>query len=111
MTEPVAALAWCPFPDRESARLASEMLLDEGLIGCANILGEIESIFVWDGERGEGTETAVLFKTNSELLEQLVTRLGKIHPYDTPAIAGWHCNVAHVATLQWLGSIGAGKPE
>ena len=111
MTDTVAALAWCPFPDRESARSVSSSLLDEGLIGCANIVGDVESIFEWDGERGEGTETAVLFKTKSELLKPMIARLGELHPYDTPAIAGWHCDAAHPATSQWLGSIGVGKPE
>ncbi len=108
MTDTVAALAWCPFPDRESARFASNSLLDEGLIGCANILGEVESLFKWAGERGEGTETAVLFKTNSDLLEPMIARLGELHPYDTPAIVGWHCNATHSATSQWLGDIGVG---
>lgn len=107
MPQSNAALAWCPFPDRESARSAASTLLDDGLIGCANIVGKIEAIFEWDGERGSGTEVAVLFKTNGKSLERMVERLGDIHPYDTPAIIAWHCDVAHPATLAWLGAIGA----
>lgn len=108
---PSASLVWCPFPDRDSAKAIADRLLDEGLIGCANILGTIESMFVWDGERGSGEESAVLFKTNPKLLEALVTRLGELHPYDTPAIVGWHCDVAHSATTEWLDRVGIGKPE
>ncbi|MEL6530691.1 MAG: divalent-cation tolerance protein CutA [Pseudomonadota bacterium] len=111
MTNTVAALAWCPFPDRDSARLAAEALLDEQLIGCANIIGEVESVFSWSGERGSSVEVAVLFKTNSELLEAMIARLGQLHPYDTPAITGWHCDAAHAATKQWLGNIGVGTLE
>ena len=107
MSQSTAALAWCPFPDRDAARAASSALLDDGLIGCANIIGNIEAIFEWDGERGDATEVAVLFKTNKELLERMVDRLGEIHPYDTPAIVAWHCDVAHPATSAWLGAIGA----
>ena len=107
MTEVVAALAWCPFPDRDAARSISEKLLDEGLIGCANILGDIESLFEWDGERGRGTEVAVLFKTNTNAMERMIERLGELHPYDTPAITGWRCDAAHPATTAWLGAIGA----
>ena len=58
-----AALVWCPFPDVDSARAAADVLLDDRLIACANILGSIESRFVWDGARATGTEVAVLFKT------------------------------------------------
>ena len=107
MTVAVAALIWCPFPDREAARSIAEKLLDEQLIGCANILGEIESIFEWDSERAHGEEVAVLFKTNAKVLERTIQRLGELHPYDTPAITGWRCDAAHSATTTWLGALGA----
>ncbi|HEY6965037.1 MAG TPA: divalent cation tolerance protein CutA, partial [Erythrobacter sp.] len=62
----------------------------------------IESHFVWEGARATGSEVGVLFKTTAEGLEPLVERLGELHPYDTPAILGWHADAAHPATLAWL---------
>lgn len=97
-----AALVWCPFPDTESARAAADALLDERLIACANILGTIESRFVWDGARAVGSEVAMLFKTTAPALEAVIERLGELHPYDTPAIIGWQADAAHPATLAWL---------
>ena len=103
MSEIQAALAWCPFPDRESARKAAQTMLAEKLIVCANILPAIESIFEWDGAVSTGEEVGVLFKTDSARLDALITRLGECHPYDTPAIVGWRCDAGHPATIQWLG--------
>ena len=97
-----AALVWCPFPDVESARAAADALLDDRLIACANILGSIESRFVWDGARATGSEVAVLFKTTPERLDDVVERLGELHPYETPAIIGWQADTAHPATFAWL---------
>ena len=97
-----AALVWCPFPDVDSARAAADVLLDDRLIACANILGSIESRFVWDGARATGSEIAVLFKTTPERLDDVVERLGELHPYDTPAIIGWQADTAHPATFAWL---------
>jgi len=51
----MTALVWRPFPDRDVARSSAATLLEENLIGCANILGDIESMFVWDGEKREAT--------------------------------------------------------
>jgi periplasmic divalent cation tolerance protein len=99
-----AALVWCPFPDADSARTAADTLLGERLIACANILGAIESHFLWQGERTSAAETAVLFKTTAQLLTIAVERLGSLHPYDTPAILAWPCDAAHPATLAWLGA-------
>lgn len=97
-----AALIWCPFPDRESARTIAGQLLDERLIACANIIGAIESLFVWQGARDSAAETGVLFKTTAARLDAAVERLGKLHPYDTPAILGWRVDAALPETIAWL---------
>ncbi|MFM7404103.1 MAG: divalent-cation tolerance protein CutA [Erythrobacter sp.] len=99
-----AALVWCPFPDVESARAAADVLLDERMIACANILGSIESRFVWQGARSVGSEVGVLFKTTAEHLEDVIERLGELHLYETPAILGWQVDQSHPETLGWLSS-------
>nr|WP_255551900.1 divalent-cation tolerance protein CutA [Erythrobacter crassostrea] len=95
-------MIWCPFPDRESARQVSSILLDENLIACANIVGESEAIFTWNGERSIENEIGVLFKTTQSNCKDLVQRLGECHPYDTPAIIGWSCENTHPSTAAWL---------
>lgn len=98
-----AALAWCPFPDRDSAHAVAAMLLEEKLIACANIFPGVESVFEWQGECSSAQEVGVLFKTVGAKLDALVERLGDCHPYDTPAVLGWRCDASYPATLQWLG--------
>ena len=97
-----AALIWCPFGDIESAEAVADTLLEERLIACANFLPAIRSLYRWNGERGEGSEVAVLFKTRADLLDAAVARLEALHPYDAPAISGWRCDAVGVATLGWL---------
>lgn len=97
-----AAMIWCPFPDRDSARTASSALLEERLVACANILAPVESLFRWEGEITSSQEVGVVFKTRLSLLEQATHRLERLHPYDTPAIMGWHMDAAPPATLAWL---------
>jgi periplasmic divalent cation tolerance protein len=103
------ALAYAPFPDRDTAREVAGTLLAEKLIACANIIGAVESVFEWEGERASEEEVGVLFKTTAATLDALIERLGELHPYDTPAILGWHCDTGHPATLDWLGAtVGTG---
>lgn len=101
----MTALIYAPFPDREAARATASALLDEGLIGCANIFGEVESLYQWDGERGEGSEVGVLFKTEASILDTAVARVERLHPYDTPAVLGWTCDAAGAATVDWLSAL------
>lgn len=99
-----AALIYTPLPDTETARTIAGQLLDEGLIACANILGGVESVFMWEGKRESAAECAAVFKTDEAHLAGAIERLGALHPYEVPAIAGWVCDAAHDATLGWLGA-------
>jgi len=102
------ALIWCPFADAAIAAQAAERLLHEGLVACANILPPMRSLYCWQGERGEGIEVGVLFKTDAALLDRATQRIVEIHPYDTPAILGWKADAASAATAGWLGQLVAG---
>ena len=101
----MTALIYCPFPDEEAALVAGRKLVEEGLIGCINVGGTIRSLFAWDGAIGEGTEVAAIMKTDKALLASAIARLEGLHPYDVPAILGWHCDAAGSATHAWLGGI------
>lgn len=99
------ALAWCPFPDAETAESVAGTLLNERLIACANILPGMRSLYVWQGAREVAAEAGVLFKTDAALVETLVTRLKELHPYDEPAILAWRCDAAAPETAAWLGAL------
>lgn len=104
----MSALIWCPFPDQDSARRIANSLLDEDLVACANLLGAIESVFQWQGNRESAQEIGVLFKTDAALLDRAVACLAVLHPYDTPAIMGWRCDAVPDATRAWLGLLRLG---
>ena len=99
------ALAWCPFPDAQSAGEAADRLLDEGLIACANILPEMEARYTWRGTRETARETGVLFKTSAALLDKLVARIPALHPYAEPAVLGWACDAAAPGTVRWFAEL------
>lgn len=99
------ALIWCPFASEQDAARAAEMLLDEKLIACANILPQMRSLYIWNGERGEGEEAGVLFKTDAALLDAAIARLAEIHPYDEPAAIGWRAEAAPPGARNWLAGL------
>ena len=101
----MTALIWCPFPDEASAAAVATQLIDEKLVACANLLGPMRSLYQWNGERGEASETGVLIKTDAALLDAAVARVAALHPYEAPAVLGWSCDAAGEATAQWLGAL------
>lgn len=105
----MSALIWCPFADEDSAARVAGQLLDERLVVCANILPAVRSLYLWQGERGEAAEVAVLFKTDASALERATARLAEIHPYDTPAVLGWRADSAAKPTAAWLSAAVRGR--
>ena len=100
-------LVWCPFPSEEEARSVAGTLLDERLVACANILGPMTSLYRWQGELGEAREVGVLFKTSPAARAAMVSRLGQLHSYQTPAIMAWSATAEPAATASWLAALGA----
>lgn len=100
------ALIWCPFPDEAAALAVIHTLLDEKLIACGNVLGGMTSVFVWNGVKDTAREAGAVLKTNAALLDAAIARLAELHPYDEPAVLGWHCDAAAAGAAAWLASIG-----
>jgi len=104
----MTAMIWCPCPDRECAAAIANRLLDEKLIGCANLLDGVESIFDWQGQRESARECILIAKTDALQLDAAIAQIAALHPYETPAILGWNCDQSADATRAWLQSIGKG---
>lgn len=101
-----AALVWCPFPDADAALAAIDVLLDEGLIACGNVLPGMRSRFIWNGVKDSADEAGAILKTRADLLEHAIARCTQLHPYAAPAIVGWRCEAAAAGTLAWLSALG-----
>ena len=109
MTNPGAALIWCPFPDEEAAAAAATQLLDEGLVACANLIPAMRSLYQWNGERGDARECGALFKTEAGLLARAIERLEALHPYEAPAVIGWEAGACGNAARAWLAALAGAK--
>ena len=49
----------------------------------------------------------MLFKTNGAAIDAAIDRLRELHPYEEPAILGWHCDAAAPGTAAWLAALGS----
>ena len=69
----------------ESKKIARE-LLKEKLAACINIIPNIKSLYLWKGEIEEDSESIMVIKTKSELVEQVIGRIEELHSYEIPCI-------------------------
>lgn len=95
------SLLYTTFPTHEDAVAISQKLLEMGLIACANILGNMQSLYMWEGALENTQEVAVLFKTTPEKVPDLMTVLQDLHPYETPAMLEIPLGRVNLPFLQW----------
>lgn len=105
MSQAGAALIWSPFGGLADAESVARVLVDEGLVACANIVPHLTSIFRYEGEVQQASEVGALFKTDARLLERATARLAELHPYEAPAICGWVADSAPEETRTWLAAL------
>lgn len=70
---------------RGDARALAEVLVGERLVACVNV-GDVESVYRWQGEVACEPEALLTMKTTRARWESLQRRLAELHPYDVPEI-------------------------
>ena len=87
----------------ESERIAN-ILLEEKLAGCTNIIPSITSIYLWKGEIEADSESIIIAKTKLDRIEDIIKRVKEIHSYDIPCILAIPVIQGSMDYLEWLES-------
>ena len=88
--------------DQNEADRIANALVVERLAACANILGLIKSIYVWQGKLEVGSEVAVLLKTTQQHVAAVIDRIKALHSYECPAILVVPVLGGNADFLQWV---------
>lgn len=89
-------------PDREAANRIGRRLVEERLAACAQVVGPVSSVFWWQGEIESAGEWYCHLKTTASRVDDLIARIGELHPYETPEILALPVAEAGAAYLQWI---------
>lgn len=95
-------LVYITVADRDAALSLARLLVAERLAACANLIGDIRSVFHWDGAVQEEGEVALLAKTRSALLPRLTERVTAVHAYDCPCVVALPIVGGNPAFLDWI---------
>lgn len=95
-------LIYVTAPNRQEARTIARTVVEEHLAACANILGDIESFYHWEGTLENGQEVALLFKTTTGQTQALIDRVKGLHSYTCPAIVALPIEQGFGPFLDWI---------
>ena len=71
---------------QEEAQKIARTMVEERLFACANIVSPIQSIYHWQGKRGDDKETLIIAKTKKGLFPSVVRRVKELHSYQVPEV-------------------------
>ena len=86
---------------KEAERI-SNALIENRLAACVNILGSIESCYMWQGKKRKAGEVALIAKTRKSLLPKLVAMMKEIHSYENPCIIAFPIVGGNEDFLKWV---------
>ena len=86
----------------EDARMIADTLMEKRIAACIQIIGPMESIYVWEGSRHRDDEYLLLIKTSLELYPQVRVEIEGVHPYDVPEIISMPITGSSGPYLAWM---------
>jgi periplasmic divalent cation tolerance protein len=89
-------------PDRESARVVAQALVDARLAACVSIGAPVTSMYHWQGATETADEVPVTIKTRAELFDAVAAAVRARHPYELPEIIAVPITDGTPDYLAWL---------
>jgi len=90
------------FSTPEQAAGIARILVEEQLAACVNLVPAVRSIYRWQGQVSDDTETLAIIKTTAERYDALASRLVALHPYEVPELIAFPIERGHAPYLAWL---------
>jgi periplasmic divalent cation tolerance protein len=89
-------------PDRKLADKIAQVLIEERLAACVNILPEIYSRYWWQGRIENDRELLLIIKTLKSRFKALQKRVLELHAYESPEILALPVSAGNPTYLKWL---------
>jgi len=86
----------------EEAQKIGRILVEDGLVACANIIPAVRSIFRWEGQVTEEQEVLLVLKSVSEAFDSLEATVKAHHSYSVPEIIALPIQTGSEPYLEWV---------
>ncbi len=95
-------LVFTNLPERAAAERLADLLLEQRLAACVNILAPCRSVYRWKDAVQHDEEHPMLIKTTTERYPELEKALRAGHPYELPEIVAVSVERGLPAYLEWV---------
>ena len=104
MDQSKAVIVFMTAPKREEAERLAEIIINERLAACVQILPEITSFYHWQGKIERDSEVLILAKTTIDKFPEMEKVVSENHSYEVPEIVAVPSEAVSAPYLAWLHS-------
>jgi periplasmic divalent cation tolerance protein len=97
-----ALMCTCTCPDMATAERIAQVLVEERLAACVNLLPGIRSVYRWKDAVERAEEVLLLVKTASDRLDAVIERVRSLHPYELPELLAVEVAGGLPVYLDWV---------
>ena len=95
-------VAMVTVPNIQEGRVIARALVERGLAACVNIIPEVHSIYRWQGDIEEDTESKLMIKTTSVRVCAMIEAVRDLHSYDVCEVTVIDVVGGNEPYLQWI---------
>ena len=88
--------------NEDQARKIAQVLVEERLAACVNIIGPVHSVYRWRGTIENASEYMLMIKTLMRHFSKLERRVRELHSYEVPEIVAVPLAAGSKPYLAWL---------
>ncbi len=97
-----AMIAFVTCPSREEAGKIAEVLVEQKLAACVNVVSSVESCYRWEGRVNWDSEYLLVIKTTAAALDRARQRVLEVHSYDLPEFIAFKIDAGSEPYLKWI---------
>jgi periplasmic divalent cation tolerance protein len=87
---------------KSNARKIAKSLISKRLASCVQVLGRLESSYLWKGKVEHSTEWLCIAKARSIDYHRIESAIMKLHPYEVPEILAVPILYGNADYLEWI---------
>jgi periplasmic divalent cation tolerance protein len=88
--------------NKVEARTLGRALVESKLAACVNIIDNMNSMYVWQGEIQDDKEVILIAKTTEAKVPELLEKVKALHSYDCPCILSIPVSGGNKEFMDWI---------
>ncbi len=89
-------------PDKKTAKIITESILNKKLAACVNIIDNLNSVYWWNNKIESSKELLLIMKSIQSKYCALEKEIKKLHPYEVPEVTAVDIKAGSRDYLKWI---------